>query len=546
MPAVLIAMLLLCATNSSGQLTVIPLLQEETVNRGGMTPFDLRVTNHGDEAVSLTVQAYPMDVTPDGVPVIVDGTGEVSCAEWIAFSPGEFSLAAQGTATIHGVIRAPGDARGSYCALLVAGYRPGLNEVVFGEQEKSKADLSLGIGVSSVLLVTVRSSENKVSLHPDSLLLGTGREPGSNEAPLQSNKNASVWHADLRVENAGNVYTVVRGEASIWTEDFRLVERAQLAAGRGYVLPGRRRLFSASGTKPLPDGVYLVRVSLQPRGAGAVQGTFPYSVVDGVAESGAASDRVRELIALATPAFVLSRSSIDYSILPGVRRTEGIQLTNLSAESLYVVPRLADWMLNKQGRLVLDPEFSPDAAEADLRRSALTWLDVTPNPIVLPPRRSATAKVTLSAPDSIDGEYYAAVVFDTGREAGNLPDEIELPRTVIVTASSPQQVKYSAAVASVDHTPVSSLLRNFTVNVENQGNVHCFVDGTVTIYDLSYKQMLEPVAFGGPGDFLLPGRARGYVVSCTGSLPPGRYEAVIEVEYNEQTSPAIGRIKFAA
>jgi hypothetical protein len=545
-PAVLVVMLLACAANASGQLTVIPLLQEETVNRGGMTPFELRVTNHGDEAVSLAVEAHPMDVAPDGLPMMVDGTSEMSCAEWISFSPKEVALAAQGAATIRGVIRAPGDAQGSYCALLVASYRPGLDEVIFGEQGKSKASLNLGIGVSSVLLVTVRSSENKVSLRPDSLLLHTGRETGSSAGPLKSGKSADIWHADLGVENTGSVYTVVRGEVSIWTEDFRLIERARLSAGRGYVLPRHKRLLSAAGTKPLPDGVYVVRVNLQPRGGGPVQGTFPYSVVDGVAKSGAASERVRELIALATPAFTLSRNSLDYSILPGVKRTEGIQLTNLSAESLYVSPRLADWMLNKDGRLVLDPESSPDAAEADLSRSALAWLDVTPNPIVLPPRRSATAKVTLSAPDLIDGEYYAAVVFDTGSEVADLPDEIELPRTVIVTASSPGQVKYLAEVASVEHTRVSSLLRNFTVNVENKGNVHCFVDGTVTIFDLSYKQMLDPVAFGGPGDFVLPGRSRGYVVSCTGSLPPGRYEAVIEVKYNEQSPPAISKIKFAA
>jgi len=107
-------------------------------------------------------------------------------------------------------------------------------------------------------------------------------------------------------------------------------------------------------------------------------------------------------------------------------------------------------------------------------------------------------------------------------------------------------LEYKASISSVSYDPISPMMRAFVVNVENVGNVHCFTQGEIEIYDKKYNLMMEPIAFGSSQDYLLPERIRGYVVPCPGALAPGTYEAVIKVKYNEESEPAISKFNFVS
>jgi hypothetical protein len=518
---------------------MIPKAQEITVNRGGKSRFNLQIANRGAEPLTFAMHAYGLAMTVEGMPGPIKAKTEQSCADWMTFTPVTFELGPDEVQIVEGLLHAPNDAVGGYSAFITAEFRMPSLPFALDDEEKLQAQVDLGRAVSSVVFVTARSSQNLATLEPDSLVLFSGRSSSRGTAPVLSGSGSDDgWRASLIVKNTGNIHTQAIGEISIWREDASLVDRAALTAGRGYILPGRDRLFTASGERPLSDGIYMAKVQLRTKEGRLVQGTFPYSVVGGEAAAGAASDDIRALIKATAPAFSLSKRMLDYRITPGGRRTQGVTLKNYSADTLTVLARTVDWTLDEDGKVVLRPDPS------SLLRPCTSWLSVSPNPIVIPPKRSKSVKVTVTAPSELEGEYYSAVVFETPESEEPLPTEFELPRALLMTVSSAKGLEYGAEIESFYHEPVSSLMRIFVVNALNTGNTHCFASGALEIYDLKFNMVMEPIPFGSPSDYVLPGRVRGYAVSCPGALEPGTYEAVVVLDYQDGAEPAISTIRF--
>lgn len=509
------------------------------MSRGGRTRFQLRIGNRTAEALTFSMHPYDFDINENGMPFASVEETQWSCADWITFTPQTFELQGDETQIVEGLVRAPKDAQGAYYAFITSDFRTPTKPLSFGEGDESQINLELGRAVSSVLMVTLRSSKNYVQLEPDTLILASGQSASFDVAldPAVQG-SANVWEVTLPVANTGNIHTVAAGEVSIWTEDMRVVERAKLLAGRGYVLPGKRRLFQAQGTKALHDGIYMVRASMRTREGKFVQGSFPYSIVHGKSIPGAASEAIRALVEASMPRFSLSERLIDFKVSPRSTRTRGVMLTNHISDTLSIHARVVPWCLNDSGYVVLNPD------QSEAVKPCVSWITVSPSPVSLPPGRSGAAKVMVTAPEELDGEYYAALVFETSNSEVRLPTELELARTALVTVSSAKNLEYKADIESVTYQLISPMLRGFVVNVANNGNVHCFVSGKLEIYDREWNLVMEPITFGGAGHYILPQRVRGYFVACPGALEPGRYEAAIIVEYHEEAAPLISKLYF--
>ena len=524
-----------------GQVSIVPLIQEISVNRGGKTGFQLQIANRGTETLAFSMHTYNLGISEEGVPSVNQEETQWSCMDWITFSPNTFELEVDKIQIVDGLVRAPKDAEGGYYAFITCEFSVPSGPFNFGKDNKSQVDIQLARAVSSVLLVTARSSKNHVQLEPDSLFLASGKERSKDiELSPNGQETGNNWQVNLAVVNTGNVHTVAMGDVSIWTEGARLVERAQLLAGRGYILPGKRRLFKAQGTKRLEDGIYMVKAQLRTKDGKLVQGAFPYSIVKGEAIPGAASDAIRALMEASAPPFSLSTNLLDFGITPGGNTTKGIRLTNYTPDTLSVSARLVNWSMNDSGMVTLNPD------PKNIVKPCLSWVTVSPEPLLLPPKGSGSAKINVNAPAEINGEYYTAIIFETSKTGKMLPTEFELARTLFVTVSFKKNLEYKASISSVSYDPISPMMRAFVVNVENVGNVHCFTQGEIEIYDKKYNLMMEPIAFGSSQDYLLPERIRGYVVPCPGALAPGTYEAVIKVKYNEESEPAISKFNFVS
>jgi hypothetical protein len=55
---------------------------------------------------------------------------------------------------------------------------------------------------------------------------------------------------------------------------------------------------------------------------------------------------------------------------------------------------------------------------------------------------------------------------------------------------------------------------------------------------------MERIPFGGPNDYILPDRIRGYAVPCPGALDSGTYEAVVMLDYQDGAAPVVEKIHF--
>ncbi|MCK4547577.1 MAG: hypothetical protein KAW17_09070, partial [Candidatus Eisenbacteria sp.] len=273
------------------------------MNRGGKTRFNLQVANRGTESLTLTMGTYGLGMTVDGIPFASTARTEQSCTDWMTFTPTTFELAPDEVQIVEGLVHAPKDAVGGYAAFLTAEFRTLSEPFTLDEEEKLQAQLNLGRAVSSIVLITARSSRNFATLEPGSLVLSSGRGSSRETAlTLSGSVSNDAWQASLMVTNTGNVHTVAAGEISIWREDASLVGRAALTAGRGFVLPRRTRAFTATGETSLADGIYMAKVQLRTKEGRLVQGAFPYSIVEGEAVSGAASDGIRALLKATAPA----------------------------------------------------------------------------------------------------------------------------------------------------------------------------------------------------------------------------------------------------
>jgi len=216
-----------------------------------------------------------MDLSEGGAPIEAGEGYERGCANWVTFTPKEFTVDPKSSQSVRVMVKAPKEAIGSYFATLRCQATMQKMLTLPGVEEGARG-LEFSVGVGSLLLTTVTSSKNTVVLSPDTVSLDPGRV--TRDSPLADAEQSGPerWKVEVPVANDGNVYTIVQGDASIWTPSGRLVARAPLVAGRGFVFPEGRRIFKATGEKPLSDGAYLVRAHIRSRDGRSRSGSFPF------------------------------------------------------------------------------------------------------------------------------------------------------------------------------------------------------------------------------------------------------------------------------
>jgi hypothetical protein len=510
-----------------GQVGMAPQLKEVKIFRGGRQVFHLLVKNHGSETISLHMLADDMDLSEAGAPTVAGEGYERGCANWVTFTPKEFTVDPKSSQDVRVMVKAPKEAIGSYSAILRC-------QAIMQKMlqvpavEKGSTGLEFTVGVGSLLLATVTSSQNTVILNPDTVTLDPGRVIIDNPLAKTEESGKKAWLVEVPVANDGNVYTIVQGDASIWTPSGRLVGRAPLFAGRGFVFPNGRRIFKATGEIPLSDGAYLVRANIRSREGRSRSGSFPFTVVNGVAHAGSDSEELDQILRASLPGFSLQNQYVDFDVQPGSRRTKGVMLTSDAQDTLKLTARLLDWNVDETGNIeLLSQGKSPH------ERSCTPWISVDPNPLLIPPGQKKVAKLVLEGPKQIDGEYYAAVLFDPEGTKSGLPSEFQIPRALFVAASDKRSVKPSAEISFAVNPARKGC--SYEIVLNNTGNVHCFATGRVNLLDDKGDRVTDPIEFGSGEEFVLPGGMRMLTVPWQAELQPGRYRAEVTVDFYKDT-----------
>lgn len=529
---------LIMAPAVQGDLGIAPQIKELQINRGGWNQFTLKVTNHSDEALDLVMNADDMDVSEQGSAIIAAEGYERGCSDWIVFSPEEFSLDAGVGQSIRVDVKAPKDVKGSYFAILSCRTT---TKHTLGIPTKADVSpgLEFGVRVGSLLLLTIRSSQNSVVLDPDTVMLDPGNVNLRGPVAFSEKGGDNNWKIEVPITNSGNVYTIVTGEVSVYSETGRFIARAPLEAGRGFVFPERSRVFTAEGEMPLSDGHYLVRVNIKSKGRRTRGGSFPFTVYNGLTYSGSESDEIRSLLLASSPGFHLNNGFLEFGVVPGSHRTQGVTIANDRSDTIALVPRLLNWTVESDGNIVILNER--DSVQA---HSCINWLKISPDTIIIAPGRRKVVKVKVQAPEEMNGEYYAAVRFDAEGLKDDLPTVFQLPSTLLLAASYKQTLNHSAEVKSVECKLASTNSCIFEIKVKNTGNVHCYLSGSLELMDSQGERIADPVLFGGEGSFIFPGITQTFTVPWQGYLEPGKYRAGMSISYHEKAKGLRKSITF--
>ena len=530
---------LMFVTEATASLGVSPKLKEIRLSRGGWNEYQLTVTNHTDEPIVVGIFVENMDISEDGIPTFADEGYQRGCADWITFTPEEFGLEPDKSMKVQVRIKAPGDALGSYFANLIC--RPvEARDGSFYQTEKSSMGISIQLAVISLLLVTVSSSRNQATIEPDTIMLDPGSMEFVGPLSLTAKSEASGWKIEVPVYNSGNIYTQVGGEVSVYTESGGLFERASLEGGQGYLFPERRRIFTATGQRPLPNGAYLVRAHLSSREGKFTGGSVAFTVVDGQAYAGTDSEELYALLRASMPGFSLSERFIAVDLIPNSSRIKGVTVANHSPGLLALIPRLLSLTFKGEGDFAFSSGADPNSG-----RSCASWVSVSPDTLLLQPGAKRTTKIKVQAPDSMDGEYYAALRFDTRDSPGDsLPPEFQMPSTLFIAASDKRNLKPSGAISAFIEKQVSRQSCLFEVKFENTGNAHCFAAGKLEVLDKLRNRIGQSVDFGSDQTFIFPGMTRTYLVSWNEELEPGDYQAMVAIVFDQTTKALRESIRF--
>lgn len=182
-------------------------------------------------------------------------------------------------------------------------------------------------------------------------------------------------------------------------------------------------------------------------------------------------------------------STVEMTIKPGDRQRQVITIGNVhKSKTISLTMALADWSLNKEGKLVLD-------APGDTDRSAAEWVRFSPASVTLKPETSQDVTVEISAPYKIEhkGDHRFALLattmlpeLDARGEASGVWNRYQLASLFYLTLTPSESLPEvtSVAINSQDSSVV-------TMEIKNEGDAHARLQGKALVKDSSGEIVSE-------------------------------------------------------
>ena len=224
---------------------------------------------------------------------------------------------------------------------------------------------------------------------------------------------------------------------------------------------------------------------------------------------------------------------ISLSIAPGKQKSSYVTVSNMGSDKpMYVRAYLEDVVYLPDGT----NEFLPIGSTP---WSCGEWVQLRPTEFEIPPNREESVKITVKAPEGVEGGRYAIVFFETtgptarSKEGGTA--NICLRLGSILSVVIPRTEIYDAK------------LINFGVNLENpedekkdiykisctifnQSNVLIRPKGSVKIIDSADIKVAE-ISLNNDQSGILPRTSRNFLVDIDRELAGGDYTAQVIVDY---------------
>lgn len=531
-----VTLLAVLAEQATAQM-VVPNFREVTVARGQRVRYEYRLVNAEDVPVTCRIKIHDMRVTLEGLGEACDDHPR-GCGSWFSVEPDSIVIMPRSETTVLVAGTVPREAAGGYYALLEALIRaqdPALDNLDLRSDDDARREFFPPVLLYSMLLAEVRSRDSQIAVRSDSLAIHSGRTNPSD--PLAG---ARDWRADLVLRNDGTVHTRVDGSVMVLRAGGTLVEKVPLKAGRRYVLPDHRRVFHATGSQSLADGVYVATFDLYIARQGRRQNVTPFHVVQGVATPGPPDSVTVALLRALIPPFEFRDPFLRRPIRPGLTTSIAIPLHNVSSDTVRLEPVPVVWRVDSLGanQILLLNECNDAGASA--------WVAESPTAVVLAPSATTAYRTALTIPDSLaPGDHFLGLMFQDPGETP--PPATRLGRTQLLLLSNDRGAAFELNLGDFT-VALQGTEANLRCRVQNAGQRHAIVHPEVVLRyegeDGRWSTVGDPIPLvGGETSLVMPGAARVFASSVSG-LRPGTYEATLRVEVADQAQEPILRAAY--
>jgi len=182
-------------------------------------------------------------------------------------------------------------------------------------------------------------------------------------------------------------------------------------------------------------------------------------------------------------------STVEMTVKPGDRKTQIVTIGNVhTSKTISMTMGLADWSLDKNGKLALSPP-------GESPRSAADWVRFSPAKVTLKPGTSRDVKVEISTPYKIEhkGDHRFALLastllpeLDERGEASGVWNRYQLASLFYLTFTPSESLPEVTSVAVNDADP--SLV---TLQIRNEGDAHARLQGTAFVKDAGGEVVIE-------------------------------------------------------
>jgi hypothetical protein len=243
------------------------------------------------------------------------------------------------------------------------------------------------------------------------------------------------------------------------------------------------------------------------------------------------------LALLTSPALAqlgVSPGSMDMLVPEGQHTLPSITVSNDSDKPMDFEVELAGYGQGTDGSTeVLEPDTNP--------LSAALYISFTPGEFSLEPGESQQIDLTVSIPQGIDGGRYAVVLVIATPGGGEPITTISRMGILVRLTIDGSNLIQQGTIEQIGSEPVESGTPiPLKVTYANEGNVHCRVQGSVTIFD-AQGDILDVARTSWA--VVLPGYSRQLIAEWIPDrdLAPGTYDALATVSLEDGTLLAEGQ-----
>ncbi len=181
-------------------------------------------------------------------------------------------------------------------------------------------------------------------------------------------------------------------------------------------------------------------------------------------------------------------STVEMTVKPGDRHRQIITIGNVhKTKTISLTIGLADWSLDKNGKLVLSPA-------GDTERSAAEWIRFSPASVTLKPETSQDIIVEISVPYGVKtaGDHRFALLattllpeLDERGDVSGVWNRYQLASLFYLTLSPSESKPLVKSVNIVDNN------RFLAFEIKNNGNAHARLKGKALVKDENGKTIAE-------------------------------------------------------